>query len=36
LGAFVFRRSSKTRLTMFPKYNICTGTFGLGVKLYTI
>jgi hypothetical protein len=22
LGAFVFRRSSKTRLTMFPKYNI--------------
>jgi hypothetical protein len=36
LGAFVFRRSSKTWLTMFPKCNICTGTFGLGIKLYTI
>jgi hypothetical protein len=36
LGAFVFRRSSKTRLTMFPKYNTCTRTFGLGIKLYTI
>jgi hypothetical protein len=36
LGAFVFRRSSKTRLTMFHKYNICTGTFELGMKLYTI
>jgi hypothetical protein len=35
LGAFVFRRSSKTWLTMFPKYNICIGTFRLGVKLYT-
>jgi hypothetical protein len=34
LGAFVFRRSSKTWLTMFPKCNICTGTFGLGIKLY--
>jgi hypothetical protein len=21
---------------MFPKHNICTGTFGLGMKLYTI
>jgi hypothetical protein len=36
LEAFVFSRSSKTRLTMFPKYNICTGTFGLGMKLYTV
>jgi hypothetical protein len=36
LGAFVFRRSSKTWLTMFPKCNICTGTFGLRMKLYTI
>jgi hypothetical protein len=36
LGAFVFQRSSKTWLTMFPKCNICTGTFGLGIKLYTI
>jgi hypothetical protein len=29
LGAFVFRRSSKTWLTMFPKHNIWTGIFGL-------
>jgi hypothetical protein len=36
LEAFIFRRSSKVRLTMFPKYNICTGTFGLGMKLYII
>jgi hypothetical protein len=36
LGAFVFRRSSKTLLTMFPKHNICTWTFGLRMKLYTI
>jgi hypothetical protein len=36
LGAFVFRRSSKTWLTIFPKHNICTGTFELGTKLYTI
>jgi hypothetical protein len=26
----------KYDLTMFPKCNICTGTFGLGKKLYTI
>jgi hypothetical protein len=26
----------KHDLTMFPKCNICTGTFGLGLKLYTI
>jgi hypothetical protein len=26
----------KTWLTMFPKHNICTGTFGLRIKLYTI
>jgi hypothetical protein len=36
IGAFVFWRSSKTWLTMFPKYNLCTGTFGLGMKLYTV
>jgi hypothetical protein len=36
LGAFIFRRSSKTWLTMFPKCNICTGTFRLGMKLYII
>jgi hypothetical protein len=36
LGAFIFQRSSKTWLTMFPKHNICAGTFGLGMKLYTI
>jgi hypothetical protein len=36
LGAFVFRRSSKYDLTMFPKCNICTGTFGLGLKLCMI
>jgi hypothetical protein len=36
LGAFIFRRSSKTWSTMFPKHNICTRTFGLRVKLYTI
>jgi hypothetical protein len=26
----------KHDLTMFPKCNICTGTFGLGIKLYII
>jgi hypothetical protein len=26
----------KHDLTMFPKCNICTGTFGLGMKMYTI
>jgi hypothetical protein len=26
----------KHDLTMFSKCNICTGTFGLGMKLYTI
>jgi hypothetical protein len=26
----------KHDLTMFPKCNIYTGTFGLGIKLYTI
>jgi hypothetical protein len=34
LGAFVFRRSSKHDLTMFPKCNIWTGTFRLGLKQY--
>jgi hypothetical protein len=28
--------TQKHDLTMFPKCNICTGTFGLGIKLYTI
>jgi hypothetical protein len=36
LGAFVSRRSSKTWLTMFPKCNMQTGTFGHRMKLYTI
>jgi hypothetical protein len=26
----------KHDLTMFPKCNVCTGTFELGIKLYTI
>jgi hypothetical protein len=26
----------KHDLIMFPKCNVCTGTFGLGIKLYTI
>jgi hypothetical protein len=36
LGAFVFWRSSKTWLTMFPKCDTHTGSFGLRMKLYTI
>jgi hypothetical protein len=36
LWAFVFRRSSKLDLTMFFKCNIWTGTFGLGLKPYTM
>jgi hypothetical protein len=36
VGGLRLPKVLKTRLTMFPKYNICTGTFGLGMKLYTI
>jgi hypothetical protein len=36
LGAFVFRRSSKNTTNMFSLYNTFIGTFGLGMKLYTI
>jgi hypothetical protein len=36
LGPSSFEGRQKHDLTMFPKCNICTGTFGLGLKLYTI
>jgi hypothetical protein len=36
LGPSSSEDPQKHDLTMFPKCNIYTGTFGLGIKLYTI
>jgi hypothetical protein len=35
VGASFSEVPQKHDLTMFPKCNICTDTFGLGMKLYT-
>jgi hypothetical protein len=36
VGGLRLPKVLKNTINMFPKYNICTGTFGLGMKLYTI
>jgi hypothetical protein len=36
VGGLRLPKVLKNTINMFPKYNICTGIFGLGMKLYTI
>jgi hypothetical protein len=34
VGGLRLPKVLKNTTNMFPKYNICTGTFGHGIKLY--
>jgi hypothetical protein len=36
VGGLHLSKVLKNTTNMFPKYNILTGTFGLGMKVYTI
>jgi hypothetical protein len=36
VGSLRLPKVLKNTTNMFSKYNTCTGTFGLGMKLYTM